>query len=70
MFMATLGQSHIHLNPARARLFELNKGRLSVYRWTSYVHSITPLGRPGWLEVSKILEGCIQLRNAVPRCED
>ena len=46
--------SYIHLNPARARLFNLNEGKLTDYIWTSYSHYLRPSKRPEWLEVDKV----------------
>lgn len=46
---------YIHLNPARAGLFDLNAGRLTDYRWSSYPLYLSPEKRPGWLVVDRML---------------
>ncbi len=56
----TIISSYIHLNPARARLLDLNRGRLSDYPWRGYVYYLKPSGRPPWLEVGKVL-ACLRL---------
>jgi REP element-mobilizing transposase RayT len=50
--------AYIHLNPARARLFDLKEGKLSDYRWSSYSLYLEPSKRPGWLRVDRTL-GCL-----------
>ena len=47
--------SYIHLNPARAKLFDLNNGKLTDYRWSSYPLYFRPSKRPDWLEVDRTL---------------
>lgn len=47
--------SYIHLNPARAKLFDLEKGRLSDFAWSSYPLYLEPSKRPGWLRVDRVL---------------
>lgn len=47
--------SYIHLNPARARLFDLQKGDLSDFPWSSYPAYVRPGKRPAWLSVSRVL---------------
>jgi len=47
--------SYIHLNPARARLFDLHKGDLADYRWSSYPGYLHAGSRPPWLSVSRVL---------------
>lgn len=47
--------SYIHLNPARARLFDLKKGQLADYKWSSYRGFLRPSERPDWLVVDKVL---------------
>ncbi|MBN2161667.1 MAG: transposase [Pontiellaceae bacterium] len=47
--------SYIHLNPARAKLFDLEKGRLTDYRWSSYPLYFRPSKRPSWLAVERTL---------------
>jgi len=46
--------SYIHLNPARARLFDLNKGKLADYVWSSYRCYVRPSKRPEWLSVNTV----------------
>lgn len=53
-YFPTVG-SYIHLNPARAGLFDLMGGRLSDYRWSSYPLYLRPSMRPDWLCVERIL---------------
>jgi len=50
--------TYIHLNPARARCFDLKNGRLSDYRWSSYPLYLHPSRRPDWLHVERML-GCM-----------
>ncbi|MBC8205830.1 MAG: transposase [Kiritimatiellaeota bacterium] len=45
--------SYIHLNPARARLFDLESGKLSNFPWSSYPLYLKPAKRPGWLRVDR-----------------
>jgi REP element-mobilizing transposase RayT len=45
--------SYIHLNPARARCFDLKHGQLSDYKWSSYVGVLRPSKRPEWLVVNR-----------------
>jgi REP element-mobilizing transposase RayT len=47
--------NYIHLNPARAKLFNLQDGALSDYRWSSYPGMIRPSKRPEWLCVKRML---------------
>ena len=47
--------NYIHLNPARARLFDLKEGRLVDYRWSSYPALIRPARRPSWLHAEGVL---------------
>ena len=47
--------SYIHLNPARAGLFDLRSGDLSDYPWSSYPAYIRPGIRPPWLCVGRVL---------------
>jgi len=47
--------SYIHLNPARARLFDLRKGNLADYPWSSYAGYVRPGNRPAWLSVNRVL---------------
>ncbi len=53
-YFQTVG-SYIHLNPARAGLFDLAAGNLSDYRWSSYPLYLRPSKRPDWLCVDRIL---------------
>ena len=52
--------SYIHLNPARARLFYLNEGKLADYTWSSYSHYLRPSKRPEWLKVDKVFS-CLRV---------
>lgn len=47
--------SYIHLNPARANLFDLQSGKLSDYRWCSYPLYFDAAKRPEWLEITRVL---------------
>jgi putative transposase len=47
--------NYVHLNPARARLFNLEHGRLSDYRWSSYPLYLEPAKRPDWLCADRLL---------------
>ena len=47
---------YIHLNPARARLFDLEKGDISDFPWSSYLYYLRPSKRPSWLEAHRVLE--------------
>ncbi len=51
----TAVSNYIHLNPARAGLFNLQSGSLSDYRWSSYPGYIKPSKRPEWLCVRRTL---------------
>ncbi len=48
--------SYVHLNPARAHLIDLNEGKLSDYKWSSYPLYIRAAKRPSWLAVKGALE--------------
>lgn len=50
----TVVSSYVHLNPARARLFDLCEGSLTDYKWSSYLHYLRPSKRPDWLCVNKV----------------
>ena len=52
--------NYIHLNPARAKCFDLENGQLSDYLWSSYSLYLRPLKRPDWLDVERTL-GCLGL---------
>ncbi|MDF7801646.1 transposase [Pontiellaceae bacterium B1224] len=53
-YFSTVG-SYIHLNPARAKLFDLSQEKLSDYRWSSYPLYFRPSKRPAWLSVDRLL---------------
>jgi REP element-mobilizing transposase RayT len=53
-YFSVLG-SYIHLNPARAKLFDLENGKLSDFLWSSYPLYLKPSKRPGWLRVDRVL---------------
>jgi hypothetical protein len=46
---------YIHLNPARAKLFDLENGKLSDFPWSSYPLYLKFSQRPGWLRASRVL---------------
>ena len=48
--------AYIHLNPARARLLDLDTGELASYPWSSYPAFLTPRQRPCWLNVARVLQ--------------
>ena len=54
-YFATVAD-YIHLNPARARCFDLNSGRLTDYPWSSYLGLMRPSKRPAWLSTQRVLE--------------
>lgn len=47
--------SYIHLNPARAKLFDLQNGTLSDFPWSSYPLYLRPSKRPVWLRTDRVL---------------
>ena len=47
--------SYIHLNPARAKCFDLEEGGLADYAWSSYPLYLDPRKRPEWLAVDRAL---------------
>ena len=47
--------AYIHLNPARAGLFDLHRGRLEDYPWSSYPGYLKAGRRPLWLSVTEVL---------------
>ena len=47
--------SYIHLNPARAKCFDLENGGLLDYAWSSYPLYMAPSKRPDWLAVDRAL---------------
>ncbi|MEN8174098.1 MAG: transposase [Chloroflexota bacterium] len=46
---------YIHLNPARAHCFDLEKGMLADYKWSSYPGYLRPSKRPVFLSVDRVL---------------
>ncbi|MBN2685198.1 MAG: transposase [Pontiellaceae bacterium] len=46
---------YIHLNPARARCFDLVSETLESYPWSSYPHYILSHSRPAWLNTNRLL---------------
>ena len=46
---------YIHLNPARACLFDLKKEPLEVFPWSSYPLYLDPEKRPEWLCAERVL---------------
>ena len=53
-YFATVA-SYIHLNPARAKCFDLESGGLADYAWSSYPLYMEPSKRPDWLGVERAL---------------
>jgi len=53
-YFSTVG-SYIHLNPARSKSFDLEGGKLSDYKWSSYPQYLRPSHRPAWLTVERTL---------------
>lgn len=53
-YFSTLS-SYIHLNPARARCFDLEKEMLEDFPWSSYLLYLQPSKRPDWLSVDRTL---------------
>lgn len=47
--------NYIHLNPARAGCFDLENGKLSDYKWSSYPGYLRSSMRPGFLTVERLL---------------
>ncbi len=47
--------NYIHLNPARAKCFDLDTEVLSAYPWSSYSLYLRPAKRPDWLSVKRTL---------------
>jgi len=47
--------SYIHLNPARAKRFDLKAGALTDHYWSSYPLYFRPSERPHWLTVDRVL---------------
>lgn len=57
--------SYIHLNPARAKCFDLENGKLSDYLWSSYPFYLQSAKRPEWLRVERTL-GALGLSDDAP----
>jgi len=53
-YFSTLA-SYIHLNPARAKCFDLENGTLADFPWSSYALYLNPEKRPDWLSVDRTL---------------
>jgi hypothetical protein len=53
-YFSTVG-NYIHLNPARAKCFDLESGKLSDYRWSSFPLYGRPSKRPVWLDVDRMM---------------
>lgn len=49
--------NYIHLNPARTKVFDLEKEKLGDYRWSSLPLYLRPSKRPAWLVVDRVLGG-------------
>ncbi len=47
--------TYIHLNPARSRSFDLNRGMLTDFEWSSYRGYMRPAERPEWLCTDRVL---------------
>ncbi|MBN2161355.1 MAG: transposase [Pontiellaceae bacterium] len=67
-YFSTLA-GYIHLNPARSKLFDLMKGDLTDYRWSSYPLYLDPPTRPKWLCVERVMGNHQWRDNAAGRCE-
>ena len=61
--------SYIHLNPARAKCFDLKTGGLVDYAWSSYPLYMDPPKRPEWLHVDRALGNLEMLDNRAGRLE-
>ena len=48
---------YIHLNPVRAHAFDLEKGTLTDFKWSSYCGLMRPAKRPDFLTVKRVLGG-------------
>jgi len=53
-YFSTLS-NYIHLNPARAKYFDLKRDGLEKYQWSSYLLYLHPAKRPNWLFVKRTL---------------
>lgn len=49
---------YIHLNPARAHCFDLENGKLTDYKWSSFLGYMRPAKRPEFLNVTRVLSNC------------
>ncbi|VGO20582.1 transposase [Pontiella sulfatireligans] len=58
---------YIHLNPARAHLFDLKTGALEEYCWSSFPLYFDPSLRPEWLCVERVLGSFQWLDNSTGR---
>jgi len=47
---------YIHLNPARAKAFDLETGKLADFKWSSFCGYVQPAKRPGFLTVKRVLK--------------
>jgi putative transposase len=65
----TTVSSYVHLNPARARCFDLEHGKLADYPWSSYPLYLCPSKRPEWLVVDRVLGSCGFEDNASDRAK-
>ncbi len=54
--------NYSHLNPARAKLFDLEEERLMDYHWSSYPLYFRPSKGPVWLTVNRTL-GALGLKD-------
>ena len=55
---------YIHLNPARARCFDLESGKLADYQWSSFTGYMRPSKRLEFLTVNRVLES-----HGLKRCQ-
>ncbi len=46
--------TYIHLNPARAKMFDLINAKLIDYSWSSYPFYLRPSKRPSWLSINQV----------------
>jgi putative transposase len=65
-YFSTLA-GYIHLNPARAKLFDLEQGHLEDFEWSSYPLYGDPAKRPKWLCVDRVLGSCQWLDDVAGR---
>ncbi len=52
--------TYIHLNPARAKMFDLINAKLSDYHWSSYPLYLRPSKRPSWLSTDQVFN-CLHM---------